>query len=260
MIRRVVWIVAGVIACWFVLLIALGFAFSERAGRQVAERFGASMQASATFDDAEFSLVRGRVEVEGLAMTRADEVGKLSIAVADVRCELPPLGLGLIDRACRELHIGGMRMEVSTLALFRLRKVKRSPIETERVVIEDAVLAFAPSAFLPNLGRVEIRVERAVAGPTRFRSPLSWLFALEELRASFALPGGITVQLAYRDGAMSASGSVFGATPIEVPIALPVRDAADDAQRELARLVEFGRDVAERLVARRASLWLKSKL
>lgn len=260
MIRRVVQIVAGVIACWIILLIALGFAFSGRAGRQVAERFGASMQATATFADSELSLLRGRADVERLEVKRDDAVGKLSLEVADVRCELLPLGLALVDRACSELRIRGMRMEVSTLALFKLRKVKRTPIETDRVVIEDAVLAFAPSAFLPNLGRVAIRIERAVAGPTRFRSPLSWLFALQELRASFELPGDITVRLAYRDGVLSASGSVFGAAPVEIPVALPVRDAADDAQRELARLVEFGREVAERLVARRAKQWLKSKL
>jgi hypothetical protein len=83
---------------------------------------------------------------------------------------------------------------------------------------------------------------------------------MQELRASIELPAGMTVHLVYQGGVMSASGSVFGAGPVEIPVTLPVRSAADDARAELARLVELGKDVAERLVARRAKEWLRSKL
>ena len=260
MVRRVVQIVAGVIAAWVVLLIVLAFAYTDRAGRGVADRFAASLQGSASFEDANLALVRGRIELERLKVRRDDAVGTLSLDVADVRCELPPLGLALVDRECRELFVGGMRLEMSSLALFKLRKAKRPPILTQRVVIEDAVLGFAPSAFLPSLGRVQIQVERAVAGPTRFRTPLSWIFAMQELRAKIDLPAGIAVHLVYQDGVMSASGSVFGSAPVEVPVKLPVREAADDGQAELKRLVEFGRGLAEQLVSRRARQWLRSKL
>jgi len=260
MVRRVVQIVVGVIAAWIVFLIVLGFAYRERSGEGVAERFAVSLQGSASFGDADLALVRGRIELERLKVRRDDAIGTLSLEIGDVRCELPPLGLALVDRECRELFIGGMRLEMSSLALFKLRKAKRPPILTQRVVIEDAVLGFAPSAFLPSLGRVQIKVEHAVAGPTRFRTPLSWIFAMQELRATLELPAGIAVHLVYRDGVMSASGSVFGSSPVEVPVTLPVRDAADDGQAELKRLVSFGRALAEQLVSRRARQWLRSKL
>lgn len=260
MVRRVIQIVIGVIAAWIALLIVLGFAYGTRSARGVADRFAASLQGSASFRDANLALVRGRLELEHVAVRRDDAIGTLSLDVADVRCELPPLGLALVDRECRELYIGGMRLEMSSLALFKLRKAQRPPILTQRVVIEDAVLAFAPSAFLPSLGRVQIKVARAVAGPTRFRTPLSWIFAMRELRATLDLPAGIAVHLTYEGGVMSASGSVFGSSPVEVPVTLPVREAADDGATELRRLVEFGRGLAEQLVARRAKQWLRSKL
>ena len=260
MIRRVVLIVAGVVAAWLVLLVVLGFTYRGRTARGVAARFGDSLQGTATFGGADLALVRGGLSLERLAVRRDDAIGTLSLEIADVGCDLPPLGLALVDRECGELAIGGMRMEVSALALLRLRKTKRPPTRADRVVIRDAVLGFAPSAFVPGLGRVQVRVERAVAGPTRFRTPLSWIFALRELRASFDLPAGLAVHLVYRGGVMSAAGSMFGAERIQIPVSLPVREAADDGQAELARLVEFGRGVAERLVARRAKEWLRSKL
>jgi hypothetical protein len=260
MLRRVVLIVAGVAFAWLVLLLVLGVLHRERTARGVADRLGDSLQGTATFADGDLALVRGGLSLERLAVQRDDAIGQLSLEVAGVRCDLPPLGLALVDRECRDLVIDGIRLEVSALALLRLKKVKRTPTRAQHVVIRDAVLGFAPSAFLPSLGRVQIRVERAVAGPTRFRTPLSWIFALRELRASFDLPAGLVVNLAYRGGVMSASGSVFGEGPVEIPVTLPVREAADDGQAELARLVEFGQGVAEQLVARRASEWLRSKL
>jgi hypothetical protein len=260
MLRRPVLIVAGAVAAWIVLLVVLGLAYGGRTARGVAARLGESLQGTATFDEADLALVRGGLSLDRLAVRRDDALGRLSLDVAGVGCELPPLGLALADRECRELAIDGVRLEVSALALLRLQKVRRPPIRAQRVVIRDAVIGFAPSAFLPGLGRVQIRIERAVAGPTRFRTPLSWIFALEELRAALELPGGLAVHLDYRAGVMAASGSVFGSAPVEIPVTLPVREAADDGRAELARLVDFGEELAERLLARRAGEWLRSKL
>jgi len=260
MLRRVALIVAGVAAAWLVLLVVLGLAYGGRTARGVAGRFGDSLQGTATIAGSDLALVRGGLSLERLAVRRDDVLGKLSLDVAELRCELPPLGLALVDRDCRELSLDGMRLEVSGLALLRPRKARHPPTRAERVVIRDAALGFGPSAFLPSLGRVEIRVERAEAGPTRFRTPLSWLFALRELHASFELPAGLVVHLAYQGGVMSASGSLFGFEAVEIPVTLPVRQAADDGRAELARLVEWGQSVAERLVARRAAEWLRSKL
>jgi hypothetical protein len=53
---------------------------------------------------------------------------------------------------------------------------------------------------------------------------------------------------------------MFGATPVVLPVALPVRDFAEDPGAEIAKLVDFGKDIAQRLFVHRAEDWLKSKL
>ena len=99
-----------------------------------------------------------------------------------------------------------------------------------------------------------------LAGPTTFKTPLSWLFTMRELDATLALPAGISLELRYADGVLRARGGIFGSTPVELPVTLPVAEAADDAQAEIATLVTFGKDLARQLVERRASDWVRSKL
>jgi hypothetical protein len=47
---------------------------------------------------------------------------------------------------------------------------------------------------------------------------------------------------------------------VAIPFAIPVPGSAGDAVEEIKQLVAIGRDLAERLVARRAEDWLKQKL
>src|SRR5262249_52760228 len=150
--------------------------------------------------DADLALVRGRLVLDNFAVRRDDAIGHLTIDVARIRCELLPMGLALVDSECRELAVKGTKLEVSTAALFKIKNPKRKPGRAEHVVIDDATLVFSPSAFVPDLGKIAIHIEHAESGPTTFRTPLSWLLNLEQLRATLDLPAGITVQLAYADG------------------------------------------------------------
>ena len=204
-------------------------------------------------------MVRGHLELSGLKV-RKDDIGHLAIDIANIRCDLLPLGLVLVDRECRDLVIDHVRLEVSTLAVFKFKKPKKKPFRVQHVEINDAVLAFSPSAFLPDLGKIEIKVEYVEAGETVFRTPLSWIFTMKELRATLDLPAGIVVKLHYKDGVLRASGGVFGSTPVELPFAIPLTSEGDDAQIEIQKLVELGKVLAEELVEKRAKDWLKSKL
>jgi hypothetical protein len=260
MLRRVA-IVAGALAiAWLAAMLVADAALEGRTRRATAERIAESLQADATIDRGDLALLRGGLELDGLTVRRDDLIGYLAITVAGLHCTLPPLGLALVDRGCRELAIHGTRLEISTAALFRLPHPKRPPLHARRVVIDDARLELSPSALAPDLGRVAIAIDHAEAGDTTFKTPLSFVFALRALRATVELPAGITLQLTYELGQLRVAGAIFGATPIELPIALPVADLADDPQAELARLVAFGKDLAERLVTRRAEDWLRSKL
>ena len=237
----------------------VGFAYGGRAGDKVAARIGDSLAATVTVDDSNLALVRGRLALTGLKV-RKDDVGHLAIDIGDIRCELPPLGLSLIDRECRDLVIDKVRLEVSTLAVFKFKKPKRKPLRARRVEINDAVLAFSPSAFLPELGKIEIQVDYVEAGPTVFKTPMSWIFSMKELRATLDLPADIVIKLHFKDGVLRASGGVFGSTPVELPFSIPITGEGDDAQVEIQKLVALGKQLAEELVEKRAKDWLKSKL
>jgi hypothetical protein len=261
MLKRVLLIGGAMIALWFTLLVVLGVTLTGRQERHTKQRLAESLQSTVTLGDLDLALVRGHMTIDALSIKRDDAIGHLAIDVAGVRCELAPLGLALFDRDCSELNIRGLRLEVSTSALFKLNRPQKSrPIHADHMTIDNATLVFLPSAFTPKLGRVELTIERAVAGNTVLRTPISWLFALEELRAHVALPAGITVHIAYQHGILTASGSLFGSSPVELPIEIPVASTAKDAHDEMQLLVQLGRQIAERLVAKRAEDWLKSKL
>jgi len=247
-------------AAWLAAVLVIGAAVEGRTRDRIAARLADSLQADARIVRGDLALVRGRLDLEELAVRRDDLVGRLAITVARIHCELRPLGLALFDRDCTELAVRGTRLEVSTAALFKLKRPKRPPLRADRVVIDDAHLEFSPSAFVPSLGRVAIDIAHAEAGPTIFKTPLSWIFSLRALQATVALASDTTLELSYDHGELRVAGGMFGAAPIALPVALPVAGAADDPAAEMAKLVEFGRDLAQRLLARKAEDWLRSKL
>ncbi len=252
----------GVIAvvAWFGTLLILDAVLASRQATATTTRIGESLQGRTTIGELDLALIRGHLAMSALAVHRDDLVGHLALEVAEVDCSLAPLGRALFDRDCRELAVRGVRLDVSTAALFQLQHPKHPPIRVGRVVIDDAELAFSPSAFLPSLGRIAIEIEHAESGPTVFVTPLSWIFSLERLRARIELPAGMSVALGYEHGVFAAAGSLFGGRPVEIPLRLPVATLHADAQAEIAALVRLGTEVAEKLVARRAEDWLRSNL
>ncbi|HVK82800.1 MAG TPA: hypothetical protein VM513_01770 [Kofleriaceae bacterium] len=257
--RKIAAFVGGAFVSWIVVLVIVGATCGGATGKRVATRVAESLNAEVTIDHTDLALVRGRIELEGMKV-RKDDLGHLAIDVADVRCELPPLGLALVDRECRELVIDKVRLEVTSAAVFQLKRPKKQPLRARHVELHDAVLTFSPSAFLPELGKIEIKIDDVVAGPTTFKTPLSWMFSMQELRATLDLPAGIVVKLEYAAGVLTAAGGIFGAKPVRLPITIPVADAADDAKAEVAKLVALGRQIAERLVEQRAKDWIRSKV
>jgi hypothetical protein len=258
--RRIAMFAGAVAAAWLGGLLVIDVGLEGRTRRGIADRIGESLQAEATIERGDLALLRGAIDLADLKVVRHDVIGQLSIGVTSLHCELRPLGLALFDHSCRELAIRGTRLEVSTAALFKLKRPKRPPLHAHHVVIDDARIELSPSALVPSLGRVAIAIEHAEAGETIFKTPLSWLFALRALRATIDLPAGITLQLTYDRGELRVAGGMFGATPIALPVTLPVADLADDPGAEIVRLIGFGKEVAERLVTRKAEDWLKSKL
>ena len=257
--RALQWTI-GIVALWIVALFVFGFILADRAGKRVANRIASSLQARATVGDASLGLVGGSLELAKLQVRRDDAMGTLALDVGAIDCDLPPLGLALVDRTCGVLEVSDVTLEVSSLALFEVKRPRRKPFHADRVVVDNAKLAFMPSSFLPGFGRVAVAIEHAEAGPTTFKTPLSFVFALRSLRASVDVPAGGTLRIDYANGKIRASGSLFGSTPVELPLALPVITSTDDAQAEMTKLLAWGKDVAERLVKQKAEDWIRRKL
>lgn len=254
-------VLLGAFALWIIALAILGAVFGARQLTKTSDRLGKSLQAKVTIATSDLGLVRGKLTLDNLAIRRDEAVGHLWIDIASVRCDLAPLGWALFDPDCRELAVRGLKVEVSTAALFKLKPpAGGKPFHADRIVVDDAQFVFLPSAFAPDLGRIEVSIDHAVAGPTTLRTPLSWLFSLEVLEARFALPAGITLHLSYRLGLLTVAGSVFGSTPVTLPVTIPAADTARDAHDEMQLLLGVGKDVAKRLVAQRATDWLRRKL
>ncbi|MEO8846959.1 MAG: hypothetical protein ABI591_28725 [Kofleriaceae bacterium] len=249
-----------VIAVWAIALLVLDVVVTARAATGTAQRIGESLQGAATIGEVDVALIRGRLVLERLAVHRDDVIGHLALDVADVDCELAPLGWALVDRDCSELAVRGVRLEVSTAALFQIKHPKQRPIHANQVMIDDAELTLFPNAFLPSLGKIVIRIDHAESGPTAFVTPMSWIFSLTTLRASIDLPAGLTVHLTYDHGIFGAAGALFGSKPVELPLELPVATLDADAHAEIAALVKLGEDLAAGLVAKRAEDWLRQKL
>jgi hypothetical protein len=256
--RRLAIAALALVVAWLVALVVIGLIAGREQPGKIAARLGESLQGSATVAGVDLALVRGELAIDGLAVRRDDDVGHLALDVADVRCELVPLGGALFDRGCRELAIHGVTLAVSSLALFHIQHAKHPPVRADHVAIDAATLEFSPSAFLPDLGKVTVRVDRAEAGATTLRTPLSWICAMTFLDATIELPAGIALHLTYANGQLGAAGSLFGASPVVVPVELP--QPADDPRDEMRGLVAFGERVAEQLVAKRAADWLGQHL
>ena len=258
--KRVAIIALGVVSVWIGVLLILDVVLGSRQRQNVVDRMTESLHGTTTVGDTDLALVRGRLRIDQLAIRRDDVVGHLAIDVATIRCELGPLGWALFDRDCRELAIRGVRLDVSSAALFKLPHPLRRPIHAHRVVIDDAQLVFSPSAFVPGLGGITIDIEHAESTDTVFVTPLSWLFTLDTLTAKIDLPAGVSLHLTYGHGKLGAAGAMFGAMPVELPLQLPVLAAARTAHDEIVALVGMVEDLAEQLVLKRAEDWVRSKL
>jgi hypothetical protein len=249
-------VIVGAVVLWAVALIVLGFAAEGCMTRRVEERIAYAFDAKATFTDSSLSLLRGGFTAEDLVVTK-DVGGSLKVTVDEIDADLAPFGWALYDHSPSRLELSGIRLEASSLALLRTRGRKgKRPFRCDELVIRDVHLAAMPTSLLPSLGRLEIHIERARAGPVVMRTALSWVFSLEELVAKVALPGGVSLELAYADGVLRVKGGAYGATPIEVPFAIPILDPA----REMEQLQELGLDLAKKITLQQAEDWLERQV
>lgn len=255
--KRVAGALAALVVAWIVFLLIAGAAYRPRTVAKITDRVGGSLNARTSIDDASLGLVRGVLVLEGVHALR-DGVGTFSIDALRVRCHLLPFGVALWNQHCRELEIDGVKMEVTSVGFIKMKKPSKDPLNVDHVVIRDGSLGFSPSAFVPDLGRIEVHVDEAVARATSFTTPLAWIFTLQTLRASFKLPGDVALSLTYVNDVLTVTGSVLGSAPITIPLVMPT--STGNVEKDLEALESVGKQVATKIVERRAKNWLREAL
>jgi hypothetical protein len=246
--------VAGAVATWLAALGIAGLAARGCVGERMRSRLADSLDADVRLGGLDLGLIRGRAVLRDLAIER-DHDGHLHVDVAEIDAGIAPLGAYLWDRDLGRVGVAGVDLDVSGWGVLHIRPPRRPPIRFARLSIDGARLSFAVAEAAPAWARMTVTIERAEAGPTVLRTPLSWVFALERLEARLELPGAGPVELRYGAGRLEASGSLFGDTPVSIPVTLPAPEPGHEG-RQLATL---GADVAERLTLARASGWLHDR-
>ncbi|MCA9677906.1 MAG: hypothetical protein H6709_16485 [Kofleriaceae bacterium] len=249
--RRVAGGLAGLLAIYVLALLVVGWAARGCARERARDRLARSLQAEVTIGDLDLGLVTGAIAV-GHLHVRRDARGHFQLDVDRVDVDLLPLGLGLIQDGVGDVRLRGVRVALSALGALELQGGGGAPLRFDSLVIDDAQVRLAVTSLLPGVAEVDVVVEHVAAGPTVLRTPLSWLFALRQLRARIELPMGLTVHLAYDRGTLRLSGKLFGATPIEVPFAIPALDPA----HELDQLADLGKRLARQLAGQGLDRWL----
>jgi hypothetical protein len=243
--------VAAVAAGYLVLLVVAGWAAGGLAARTLRDRLALTLDGEAAVGDASVALVRGKLVATDVSVERR-HFGTLRLDIDRIDVEVAPLGAVIFDRDPAAIRVRGGRLVITGAAALDLpERARHQPIEVGSVEIVDSELTIAAASAWQDLARVHIVLERVRAGPTRFRTPLSWLFALEALSARVELPGQLAFTVTYADGVLSARGSLFGDVPVTVPFTLPRRPGDDEAAQLRALAFELGK----RLAAERARRW-----
>jgi len=221
----------------------VGFVLDGYVARKIRERLAGSLRAKVDIADASVSLLRGKVALRGLTIERR-RGGTVLIEIDSVDAGIAPLGWVLFDRDARRVTVRGVRMTLSGRGALALHERERRPIRARELVLEDVTLAVMPTALLPNLGRLELRVDRARTGPVVLGSGVSWLFELRELDATADLAGHANIGVAFSSDRLTLRGGLFGSRSVTVGFELP--DPDPDAY-EGEQLLQLAKSLAKSL-------------
>ena len=252
---KIVVAVVAVAAVYLAALLVLGVALRGVVADTVRDRLAVSLDGEARVGGATLDLVRGGVTVRDLVVER-HHLGTLRLAIERVDVEVAPLGAVVVARAPRRIVVRGAHLTISGAGALDLPERAPSVITVGGIDVTASDVDIVVTTAWPELGRVRLVLERFRAGRTVLRTPLSWVFALEELDARVELPGAAGFAIRYRDGRLSAVGGVFGDAPVEIAIELP-RDPGPD---EPARLRALAFELGKRLVIERGKRWLTRRL
>lgn len=235
---------------WVSALFLGGYAGAGCAKDKARSRLAGSMKAAVTIGDLDLGLVRGAIGVDDIHIVK-DDHGYLRIDLHRVDVDVLPLGLAMFSDSVGDVRVRGIDVEISALGALDLRGGKRTPLTFDSLAIEDAHVRVEAAHVVPGVAGLDVTIDRAHAGATTLRTPVSWLFALRDFDAHVELPIGGKVLLHYAAGKLTLSGSLLGSAPLVLPFDIPVLEPA----RELEQLAELGQRLIGELAAQVGARW-----
>ncbi len=208
--KRLFTLALVVLTLWLVALAVIGELGGNWVARRVQDKLSKGLGAEVRIGGIDLGLVRGRFSVAELHLSRKD-IGAMRIEIQKATADTAPLGFALLERdRAYKLTVDGLLIELSSWAVLAPPPGSPLAFHVEEFDFSNVTLLLAPTLLLPGAGSVTLTIDRAKGGATTIRSAVSWLFAVEELDARVALPGGATAIVRYRGSKLPAKGAQSG--------------------------------------------------
>jgi len=223
-------------------LVVLGFALRGCVTQRVADRLSNALDAEVTIGDSSLSLLRGKLELQDVAVHR-DDGGSVDIEIDRIDVDLASLGWVVFDRDVDYALVDGMRIEVSARGLYDLaeRRKRIVPIPIGELDLKHSSVVVMPTSLLPKLGRITVALDRVHTTDVSLRHGLSWLFRMQELTASVEALG-FQFGVDYSGEQLGISGGMFGSDPVSIRFPLPVPDPNGS---EIKTILRFAKELSK---------------
>lgn len=254
--KRLVLSVAGGAAGYLAVLLIAGWLVPGCVAERMKRRLAASLDAEVEIGDVDLDLLGGNIIVRDLHIVR--DRGAVDITIDRADATIASFGRVIYDRDLGAVAVRGAEVTLTGAGAVGLRGGERAaePVSMQSLRLTEVTIVVTPTALMPRLGRVEVQLERAVTGPLELRNAMSWVHALEELRAVVDV-GGASGAVDYGAGELSVGAGLFGSRPITVPFRLP---RPEPEALELAQLKSVAAALARALGPAAARRWLGREL
>lgn len=234
------------LVCYPIILLILGFALAGVVEDRVRSRLGYALRADeVAVADVSVSLLRGRIEVEGIHAERSG-VGVATVDIGSLTIDVASMGRVLIDDEVLGVEVANAHLQLSAVGAATLRQSDGPPLTVGELRMRDSSVTLVATSLFPSVGQAKLVVNNAHASDLVMNNAMSWLYKTDTLDADLKTPGDLKFGLIYADGKMSVKGSIFGSKPVTIPFSWPIPDPRD---LEIEQIMELAKSLSKKIAS-----------